>query len=594
MPDYTTLPSDVNDDDFFDQRAQAYGDTLGRYLDTSVSPYSPMSPLPSYQDGPYVNPMDLPTESDQVPMYPQGPVMPSQSEPLGADVPPPQDFNGMNWSSDPSQGGLGLAASSPAMASPGGSPDWVNVLKGVGGTLEGLSAGYFGRTPMFMQQQRLDQQQQQLDQMNAYRREMLSGQLEARKEAKRMHDQKLFMTAMNSPRAMQMLETLGNDPNFSMAKQSQQARRVLKEADFNSLKAYKDFIPEEVQQKFLSGQLDDYELKAWVDEARVASQAEAKEKVKTASIQRAMNKQKNGQELTAYELQLVNERQDAEELKHADIDLKRAQAEKARKEAEHGKPDHSTLNRVHQFVSGGKSFEEGDKQSQGKALEEYGRLFPEGRRDVQMGTPAPVKERSNIIDRKEFLKTGKLVLPPRGITEGQLRGGDYTEITDKQKEAWGEVENSGQTLKSLFGMVEPLITAKTSAQAMKQYANLSVGAISKKNAAAATYAADSEAFSSRMARVFGSEVGVLTQGDVERWKRALPTFGDTVEIMKMKKQVFMDIYDQSRAMAMKKIGGEDISGDVVKLRATLDRVDKINPPSIDEDFDVLMGKKKPQ
>jgi hypothetical protein len=221
-------------------------------------------------------------------------------------------------------------------------------------------------------------------------------------------------------------------------------------------------------------------------------------------------------------------------------------------------------------------------------------MNPEGRMQVQMGTPAPVKERSNIIDRKEFLKTGKLVLPPRGVTEGQLRGGDYTEITDKMKEAWGEIENSGQTLKSLFDMVEPLITAKTPAQALKQYANLSVGAISKRNPAAATYAADSEAFSSRMARVFGSEVGVLTQGDVERWKRALPTFGDTIEVKNQKKKVFMDIFNQSRAMAMKKIAGEDISGDVVKLQATLNIVDKINPPSIDEDFDTLLGKKKPQ
>jgi hypothetical protein len=45
-------------------------------------------------------------------------------------------------------------------------------------------------------------------------------------------------------------------------------------------------------------------------------------------------------------------------------------------------------------------------------------------------------------------------------------------------------------------------------------------------------------------------------------------------------------------MAVKKIAGEDISGDVVKLRATLDKVDKINPPSLDEDFNTLMGGKK--
>jgi hypothetical protein len=340
----------------------------------------------------------------------------------------------------------------------------------------------------------------------------------------------------------------------------------------------------------MKGEMEDYEVSAWLDEARNSAKANAKEGAKAQIIKTALETEP--EKRTAYQQQLVKEKEEADTKKQMEALKDYSIAHKNFSEAENGKPDHSTLNRVHQFVSGGKNFEQGDKKSQGKALEEYGRLFPEGRRDVQMGTPAPVKERSNIIDRKEFLKTGKLVLPPRGVTEGQLRGGDFTEITDKQKEAWGEVENSGLTLKSLFDMVEPLITAKTPAQALKQYANLSVGAISKKNPAAATYAADSEAFSSRMARVFGSEVGVLTQGDVDRWKRALPTFGDTVAVKDQKKKVFMDIYNQSRAMAIKKIAGEDISGDVVKLQATLDKVDKINPPSIDEDFNTLMGGRK--
>jgi len=155
------------------------------------------------------------------------------------------------------------------------------------------------------------------------------------------------------------------------------------------------------------------------------------------------------------------------------------------------------------------------------------------------------------------------------------------------------VVNSGATLGVLFDMVEPLITAKSSAQAVKQWARLNLEAAAKKNPAAVAYLADSEAFSSRMARVFGSEVGVLTQPDVVRWQRALPTFGDTQDVLKQKKKVFMDIYNQSRSMAIKKIAGEDISKDQEKLRkGLLAEVDKLNPPSINDDLNTLFGGSK--
>jgi hypothetical protein len=422
--------------------------------------------------------MDLPTESDLVPMYPQGPVMPSQSEPLGADVPPPQDFNGMNWSADPSQGGLGLAMSSPAMALPGGTPDWATALKGIGGALEGFSAGYFGRTPMFMQQQRLDQQKQQLDQMNAYRRDMVAGQIQARQEQKRMHDQKLFMTAMNSPRAMQMLETLGSDPNFSMAKQSQQARRVLKEADFNSLKAYKDFIPEEVQQKFMMGQLDDYELKAWVDEARVASQAEAKEKVKTASIQRAMNKQKNGENLSAYELQLINERQDAEDLKHADIRLRNAQADKALRDAEQGPEDKSEDNRVHMALHNGLTWAQGNNQTRQKALEYKYQGYAQGKRNVDLGNPV---DKSAPLYRHPI--TGAQANPVRTPTE--LMGKGYVTVKPDQVGTLNQltlVESALDDINQLGNKVLREATGYTFLDAPKGVMQMGVMGIKKKMA----------------------------------------------------------------------------------------------------------------
>ena len=449
--------------------------------------------------------------------------------------------------------------------------------------LEAAGAAGQGRTPLYLQQQQMQQQMQ-------LRRDALAQQLQQQEESQRQHDLQLFEKAMSGPRAPQMMQALAQNPGYSMSKQAGQFARVMKEADYGALQAYIEFIPEEIQQKFMAGQLSDQEMSAWVDEARTAAKENAKQSAKATIVQRALNKAP--EQRSPYETQLVEEHQTALDLKKADIDLKKAQAAKAQREADEGKLDKSNLNRV-ALAETGMNFEAlppGGPQ-QKAVIKKYAELYPEGRVGVQMATPAPVKERTNIINRKEFLRSGALVQPPAGATEGQIRGGDYVEITDKQKDAWGEIVNSGTTLDSLFSMVEPLITAKTPAQAAKQYAALSLGAVSKRNPAAATYLADSEAFSSRMARVFGSEVGVLTQGDVDRWKRALPTFGDTVDVAKTKKKVFMDIYKQSRAMAIKKIAGEDTTKDYQALQQTLKRAETISPPSIDEDFDTLMGTK---
>jgi len=393
---------------------------------------------------------------------------------------------------------------------------------------------------------------------------------------------------MTNPRAAIMLEQLGDSPQFRLAPQAKMLSKALKETDYSSFAAYKEFIPPEVQERFLKGNLSYAELSVWLDQARESVKVNAKEQAKAQILQQAMNTPVDKR--NAYQTQLVEEHQAASELKRADIELKKAQAEKARQESLRGPADNSTLNKIHQMVAGGQGWVQGTPDTQRQALDTYSKLYPEGRLQVQMGTPVSPKERVNIIKRSDFLHSGAMVQAPPGISEWQLRAGDYIEITDKQKEAWGEVVNSGLTLQTLFALVDPLITATTPVQALKQYGRLSLGAVSKKIPAAATYLADSEAFSSRMARVFGSEVGVLTQGDVNRWMRALPTFGDTKTVSDMKKRVFLEIYQQARTMAIKKIAGEDITKDLATFRSkTLSQVESVNPPSLQEDLQTLFG-----
>jgi hypothetical protein len=578
------LPDDVkSDEEYFDETSKAYGERLGEYLNREVPPNAYSVPPLAYEGGSQPAPYPVAQGEPQGPLYqdspglglgdPQGPVyqIPQQQ----AQAPNPMS----RWADPIEQGGLGLAASPGINAGPSGRPELGDYL---------AAQMYPGVDLSRMERNRLAWNATQGDFMT--KRMDLARQLEAQEEQKRQHDLQLFEKAMSSPRGPQMMEALSQSPGYRFAKQAQQFSRVMKDADYGSFQAYQDFIPEEIQQRFIQGKLPDHELSAWVAEARTASQANAKEGAKSTIIARAMKKKP--EERSPYEQQLVNERQDAEELKHAEIDLKRAQAEQARHKAEGGDIKFTQMTQEISAELFDSPFEKLN-QAQRSVVEREKERRLQGRTGtmIQQGLPVAVEKRSNVIDVNEFRKSGKLVMPARGITKNQMDKGEFVEITDKQKEQWGDIENSGVTLNTLFGMVDPLIKATTPAQALKQAGQLYAGAYTKKNAKAATYLADSEAFSSKMGKVFGGEVGVLTQGDVDRWKRALPTFGDTVEVAKLKKQVFFDIYNQARSMAQKKIAGEDMSKDVVRLQATLNKVDKIAPPSLDEDFNTIMGGK---
>ncbi len=500
----------------------------------------------------------------------------------GLQLPPPDPPDLSGWSDAPDAGGLGLASRDrlpdPAPAASGLSLG--DVIGGLGSALEAGSAGFFGRTPLYMQQQMMEADLQA-------KREARALQVRELEERKRQHDLGLLEKAMNDPR---QLEALGAMQGFSLAPQAKMLSKTLKESDAGSIAAYREFIPEEIQQRFLQGSLPSHELSAWLDQARTEAKESAKANAKAMIVQRAQNKP--AEQRTPYETQLVEEAKAKLEVSQADTELKKAQAAKARMEAERGPIDNSNLEKIHEMVSGGKSWRMGTPQTQQKALDEYARLMPEGRTNVMLGTPIPVEKRSNLIDRNEFLKHDKLVNPPQGATEGATRSGSYVEMTDRQREDWGNLVNSGATLQTLFDEVEPLVTATNSAQAAKQFARLHLEAATKKNPQAATYLADSEAFSSRMARVFGSEVGVLTNPDVERWRRALPTFGDTKQVLAEKKRIFMSIYKQTKDMYKKKIAGEDYSEDLVGLRrGPLKEVDKIAPPSVNDDFNAFFGGK---
>lgn len=112
------------------------------------------------------------------------------SSPAPAPAPAPVQDGMAGWASPPDQGGLGVRGQSDA-APAGSGMNWVDALKGIGGALEGFSAGFHGRTPLFVKMQELDQQQQMhrdtLAQQQQARRDAINHQIEQLEEQKRKH-----------------------------------------------------------------------------------------------------------------------------------------------------------------------------------------------------------------------------------------------------------------------------------------------------------------------------------------------------------------------------------------------------------------------
>lgn len=477
------------------------------------------------------------------------------------------------WSQSPEQGGLGVAGPGPA-------PDRVESLD------EHFARQIFpdfkGELSFGDKLRLRDGMMNAIPQM-ASRREQVAQQAAQLEEQGRQHDMQLLEKAMASPKANVMLEQLSQSPNFRFSKQAGMLSKGLKESDYGSMQAYRQFIPDDVQERFMKGELPPHELSAWIDQARTDAKLNAQEQAKAAIFQRAQNKKP--EERTPYEAQIVEERTAKSDLQRADIELKNAQAKKAQREAEMGQPDHSVLNRVHQQLTGGKSYEMGTSDTQSQALKQYAEMNSQGRTNVQMGTVPALKEQADFYTVKG-LENLELEQAPKGMTEGQYRNGPYRQLDDKEKDAVVQYKVAQKTVETMNRVADQLITAKTPAQALKQKIALEAGAYTGRNGLASAYQKDRDAFSSRMARLV--EVGVLTNTDVTRWSDTFGSFGDTVQTLKAKQALFGEIQDETQRMLKLKLGGKPITNaSRSKLDALLDKANQYR--SVEDDANILFG-----
>ena len=117
---------------------------------------------------------------------------------------------------------------------------------------------------------------------------------------------------------------------------------------------------------------------------------------------------------------------------------------------------------------------------------------------------------------------------PYGTTRSALLNQGLTDPTQRMK--LGELSASAYLIDNLEAYAKRLITATSPVEAFAQRGTLGLGAFTKMNPDAATYSDDREAFLGILSRQIGAERGVLTDRDISRMDRALPSFGDTTAV----------------------------------------------------------------
>lgn len=139
----------------------------------------------------------------------------------------------------------------------------------------------------------------------------------------------------------------------------------------------------------------------------------------------------------------------------------------------------------------------------------------------------PPKEASHLIDKEAYAQYGMLKFPDGPVTEREA--GDrskYAYIGEKEKDAISRLTMAKATVDAYLDATKELIKAKSAGASFYQAIKAHLGAFTRANPVAAAVIGDRKPFASWLARLV--EVGVLTDDDLNRWEKVLPTERDTV------------------------------------------------------------------
>jgi hypothetical protein len=444
-----------------------------------------------------------------------------------------------------------------------------------------------GQLPMYMQMQQAQQQMGQQREGLELRRQQLAQHLEGIQEQKRHHNMQVMENLLATGN-LEALKEFGKEypPAAVLAK-------ATNEADMMEIPSYieKGWLSKQEVDDFYSGKWTPNKAKVRLGQLRKRGEIVAKHEAETADLREALNGDYNG--LDAYHRSLVDDYKAKTDLTKAKTgetdsqnDERKAHAEWLRKQVEMGPeekhPDRSEINRVALAMTG-KPFDQlppgGPEQK--RAINEHASRYAQARQNVQFDAPISQKERSNLYSIKG-LESLKLDRAPVGITERSARQGEFTHLDEKDEKAVTEFNVAKTTASTLFKTAKHLITAEDPLSASIQRGKLEAGAFTGLDGVAAGYKANKEAFASRMARLV--EVGVLTQGDVDRWARTFPTFGDTKQSIQGKQALFSEIQNEAERLLKMKLTGKEGEKKRSKLDALLGKAEGMGEKALQEEY----------
>lgn len=181
-----------------------------------------------------------------------------------------------------------------------------------------------------------------------------------------------------------------------------------------------------------------------------------------------------------------------------------------------------------------------------QAQSQAAQMAPSGQMDVKRGTPLDHKVE---LFSKKALQNDQLVrITKNKPSEEELNAGtsDGIDIPEKHLAAMQDLFVAKGQASQMFTAAKSLMTSAGTAGALGEKGQAFAaehGIYVGKNADAwRTYQKSKQAWASRLARAIGTEKGVMTDTDVQRWENILPAAGDTSGVLKLKEEYFNKMY----------------------------------------------------
>lgn len=228
-------------------------------------------------------------------------------------------------------------------------------------------------------------------------------------------------------------------------------------------------------------------------------------------------------------------------------------------------------------ASGGqyKSLEDLPSNAEGAAIakaanEIVGKTYALGKQQVTLAGPADVSEVDLFVRRGD---TVEKVLTP-GLTVADKMSGKYgIVLKPKQQEDIAGLETARLQSGEVFNMATKLFTAKDSAGIIRQKAiEFDVrygGGAARHDPLWKTYTDELDAWAGRFARVLGTERGVMTDKDIDRWVKTFPSASDSADVIKQKIALFNKMRKYVLEVNIKMIMGEMPTGQSKEVRDTI-------------------------